>query len=152
MNQRPLHILIIHGPNLNLLGRREPHVYGNKTLADINAALTDFAQQKNCELKIFQSNAEGAIMDFIAAEFDWADGVIINPGGYTHTSVAIRDALAALGKPAIEVHLSNIYAREPFRHTSLIAPVCLGQISGLGWRGYLLALQALLEILDERYT
>lgn len=144
------HILVIHGPNLGLLGQREPSVYGKKSLEQINEALIAYANNHGGLLHIFQSNSEGDIIDRLIAEMDWLDGILINAGGYTHTSVAIRDTLAAIGKPAIEVHLSNIYAREPFRHSSLLAPVCLGQISGLGWRSYLYGLMALLDILSER--
>ena len=140
----PLRILVAHGPNLNTLGRREPAIYGTTTLEEINARLAARAAELGCEAVTFQSNAEGALIDFLQAEGPSAAGLVINAGGLSHTSVALRDAVAGMGRPAIEVHVSNIYAREPFRQTSLLAPVCRGQISGLGWRGYLYALDALI--------
>ncbi len=144
-------ILIIHGPNLDLLGKREPDVYGSITLQEIDERLQAYAVGKSLELRSFQSNHEGAIVDAIHEAVHWADGLIINPGAYTHYSYAIREAIAAVDLPTVEVHLSNVYARESFRHVSVIAPVCVGQIVGFGWRSYLLALEALLmRFADER--
>jgi len=137
--------LLVHGPNLNMLGAREPGVYGRDTLEEINRRLKEWALAQDVTLAIVQSNHEGAIIDAIQEARAWAEGIVINPGAYTHYSIAIRDAIAAVGLPAIEVHLSNIHAREEFRHTSVIAPVCRGQICGLGWLGYRLALEALLS-------
>jgi 3-dehydroquinate dehydratase II len=138
-------ILILHGPNLNLLGTREPQVYGNHRLEDINEALTSRAAELGVQVRCFQSNHEGELIDALHEARDWADGVVFNPGAYTHTSVALRDAISAIEIPVVEVHLSNVYAREQFRHKSLLAPVCLGKITGFGWRSYLLGLQALAD-------
>lgn len=138
-------IVVIHGPNLNLLGTRQPEVYGRHTLADINQQLTTLAEQGGATLQFVQSNHEGVLIDTIHQAKEWAQGILINPGAYTHTSIAIRDAIAGVGLPAVEVHLSNIHARESFRHHSYIAPVCIGQIAGFGWRSYLLGLRALLD-------
>ena len=142
-------VLVVNGPNLNLLGRREVSLYGKQTLEDINSALRDYAASLGVELRIVQSNHEGEIIDAIHQALGWADGILINPGAFTHYSYAIRDAIAAVGLPAVEVHLTNIYAREEFRHHSVIAPVCLGQISGFGVNSYLLGLRALFEALGE---
>jgi 3-dehydroquinate dehydratase II len=135
--------LVLHGPNLNLLGEREPDVYGSMTIDDLNEILVEFGKQIEAEVQIHQSNHEGELIDLIQDARTWADGIVINAGGYTHTSVAIRDAIAAIEMPVIEVHMSNIFAREEFRHHSMIAPVCQGSISGLGEQSYLLALLAL---------
>lgn len=138
-------ILVIHGPNLNLLGLREPQVYGTKTLAQIDEKLIAYAGERDGQLTIVQSNHEGAIVDAIQSAQGRAHGILINAAAFTHTSIAIRDAVSAVRLPTVEVHLSNIYAREPFRHVSMIAPVCVGQISGFGWFSYLLGLEALFE-------
>lgn len=137
-------ILLIHGPNLNMLGRREPAIYGHTTLPEIDEAVRVRAQVSGATLLAFQSNHEGALIDFIQAEGWDADGVIINPGALTHYGLSLRDALASLSAPIVEVHLSNVYKREAFRHSSVVAPVATGQIAGLGWRGYLLALEWLI--------
>lgn len=142
-------ILTLHGPNLNMLGTRQPEIYGTTTLAQINERLQQRAAELECELVTYQSNYEGSLIDTIQQVGASCDGLLINPGGFTHYSIALRDAVAGMAKPAIEVHLSNIYAREPFRHTSVISPVCRGQVCGLGWRGYLLALEALVGLLRE---
>lgn len=140
-------ILVIHGPNLNLLGTREPDVYGSTTLEDINSRVMALARELGMEAEAFQSNSEGEIVDAIQGKS--YDVLIINPAAYTHTSVAIRDAIAAVGRPAIEVHISNIHKREEFRRTSYISGVVTGQISGLGVEGYLLAVRASRQILDK---
>ena len=140
-----IRIMVIHGPNLNLLGGREPDVYGRKTLPQINAQLQEMAEKIDVELKIIQSNSEGEIVSFIGENADWADGIVINPAAYTHTSVAIRDAIAAVDLPTAEVHLSNVFKREQFRHFSYISPVATGVVCGFGSEGYILALEAIVR-------
>lgn len=137
--------LLVNGPNLNLLGVREPGVYGSDSLETINSEVAARAAALGCTVDFFQSNSEGGIVDRLHSAMGQYDGLIINPGAYTHYSIAIRDAIAAVKLPAVEVHLSNVYGREEFRHTSVIAPVCVGQIAGLGKIGYSLALEALME-------
>lgn len=145
-----MRILLINGPNLNALGTRRPEVYGRQTLADIETSVRTRAAALSVEIVAFQSNHEGALIDFMQQHASGADGIIMNPGAFTHYSYALRDAVEAAALPLVEVHLSNVYARESFRHTSVIAPAALGQVSGLGWRGYLAAFDALVEILKER--
>jgi 3-dehydroquinate dehydratase-2 len=140
-----MRILIIHGPNLNNLGQREPGIYGAKTLAEIDQLIRLRAGELGVEVVGFQSNSEGALIDFIQDESPRAEGIIINPGAFTHYSLSLRDALQDAGLPIIEVHLSNIYAREKFRQKSVIAPIARGQISGLGWRGYVAALEIMVS-------
>lgn len=143
-------MLVIHGPNLNLIGTREPDVYGRETLADIERRLRVLATELKVTLDTYQSNSEGALVDRIHAGRGKADGILINPGAYTHTSIALRDALLAVEIPTVEVHLSNIHQREPFRHRSLIAPVAVGQVLGFGGESYLLGLRALVGELRRR--
>ncbi|HOE12144.1 MAG TPA: type II 3-dehydroquinate dehydratase [bacterium] len=142
----PKRILVVHGPNLDLLGRREPETYGTTTLAEINRSLETLATELDVELDIVQHASEGAIVRTIGEALDRFDGILINPAAYTHTSVAIRDAIAAVGIPTVEVHLSNIHRREEFRHHSFIAGVAAGQISGFGIQSYLLGLRALVSL------
>ncbi|AEH50580.1 type II 3-dehydroquinate dehydratase [Pseudothermotoga thermarum] len=140
-----MNILVIHGPNLNLLGIREPHVYGRTTLEEINQMIQERARQRNVTVKIVQYSSEGDIIDEIHRAREWADGIVINPGAYTHYSIAIRDALSAVNLPTVEVHISNIFKREKFRHKSVISPVVDGVISGLGYLGYLYAIDYLVD-------
>ena len=138
-------ILILHGPNLNLTGKREPEIYGSMSLDDINTQLTKKALELGIKVTCQQSNIEGELIDLLQEANSWADGVVFNPGGYTHTSVALRDAVAAIGIPVVEVHMSNVYAREEFRHNSMLSPVCKGKIVGFGWQSYLLGMRVLVE-------
>ena len=149
MSQNELQILVIHGPNLNLLGAREPEIYGKTSLEEINQILTKLAQEREAAVKCFQSNHEGQLIDIIHEYRTRADGLIINPGAFTHYSYALFDALVAAGKPVIEVHLSNIFKREEWRHKSVVSPACLGTITGFGADGYFMALRVLLKKLRE---
>jgi 3-dehydroquinate dehydratase-2 len=146
---QPLSILVLHGPNLNLLGQREPGIYGSLTLPEINRLLEEEALKSQVKVFSMQSNHEGVLVDNIHEALGQYQGILINAGAYTHTSVALRDAIAAVNLPTVEVHLSNIYRREDFRHHSYIAPVAIGQISGFGVQSYLLGLQALVHILRK---
>ena len=149
-----MNILVLHGPNLHLLGKRQPEIYGYQTLNDINTALDQFvaASPHDVTLKILQSNHEGELVSIIGDHIDWADGILINPAAYTHTSIAIRDALATVALPVIEIHLSNIYAREEFRHHSYISGVAVGVVGGFGAYSYILALEAMIHILGPNLT
>ncbi len=144
-------VFILHGPNLNLLGQREPDVYGQVSFDDLNRLIKDRGNALGIETRIFQSNSEGELIDAIHEAMTWADGIIINPGAYTHYSYAIRDALAAVRLPAIEVHVSNVHAREEWRRHSVISPVVVGQIVGFGGKGYLLALDAMQAIIEDSH-
>lgn len=141
-------ILVIHGPNINMLGTREPETYGSLAMEDINSLIKDLACANSVEVEFFQSNIEGEIVDKIQDAVNF-DGIVINPAAYTHTSVAIRDAISAIKTPVVEVHLSNIHAREEFRHKSLTAPVCVGQICGFGAKSYILGLEAIISVITS---
>ncbi|NMG21691.1 type II 3-dehydroquinate dehydratase [Brasilonema bromeliae] len=149
LTERPISILVLHGPNLNLLGQREPGIYGSLTLAEINRSLEQEAEKLQAKVSHLQSNYEGALVDAIHEALGKHQGILINAGAYTHTSVALRDAIAGVNLPTVEVHLSNIYRREDFRHHSYIAPVVIGQISGFGAQSYLLGLQALVHYIRK---
>lgn len=140
-------VLILHGPNLDLLGTREPEIYGAETLEEINRRLQATAAEHGVEVRCVQSNSEGALIDAIHDAREWADGIVFNPGAYTHTSYALRDAIAGVGLPTVEVHLSNVDAREEFRRRSVIAPVCVGKVAGFGWYSYVLGLDAVLHVI-----
>lgn len=143
-----LRLLVIHGPNINMLGTREPGIYGTATIDEINSQIQSHAEEKGVEISIHQSNSEGAIIDIMHEHADF-DGLVINPAAYTHTSIAIYDAILACGIPAVEVHISNIHAREEFRKTSLIAPACVGQVAGFGGYSYVIGIDALLHYIQQ---
>ena len=142
-------IMVLHGPNLNLLGLREPDIYGQLTLEEIDHRLTLLGNELGVRVRSQQSNSEGGLIDLLQEARNWAVGVVFNPGGYTHTSVALRDCIAAIAIPVVEVHLSNVHAREEFRRQSLIAPVCKGSISGFGWLSYALGLRAIVDLSED---
>lgn len=141
----PQHYLVLHGPNLNLLGTREPDIYGSMTLVELNAKITQFANENGIRVVFQQSNSEGTLIDWLHDCRNWAAGIVFNPGAYTHYSYALRDAVASIGVPTVEVHLSDITKREKFRKISVIEPVCIAQVSGLGWESYTAGLRLLLE-------
>lgn len=146
---RKLSILVLHGPNLNLLGKREPEVYGSETLEDIDTKLGSLASELGISLEVHQANGEGKLVDLVQSSLGVFDGILINPAAYTHTSVALRDACVAVALPVVEVHLSNVYKRESFRHQSFIAPIAVGQVAGFGSDSYLLGLRALVGHLER---
>jgi 3-dehydroquinate dehydratase II len=145
----PMRILVLHGPNLNLLGTREPGIYGATSFDELNKLIRDYARQNQIDVKIEQSNHEGALVDAIQGALDWADAIVINPGAYTHYSYAIADALRAVKLPAVEVHLTNVHARDEFRRHSVVAPTCVGQIAGFGPASYLLGLDAARAVVQQ---
>lgn len=149
MTANPLKVLVLHGPNLNMTGFREPDVYGKKPLEDIDAEIKAAADGMSIEVRILQSNSEGTLIDTIQEHRRWADAIVINPGGLTHYSIALRDALTSVRLPVVEVHLSNVHAREEFRRHSVIAPITLGQVVGFGGFGYVMALQAIQNVERE---
>jgi 3-dehydroquinate dehydratase II len=148
--RRPVRILVLNGPNLNLLGEREPEIYGRVTLSEIEERVTRRARELGAEVRFLQSNVEGDLVNAIQHARTWADGLILNPAGYSHTSVAIRDTVAAIRLPTVEVHLSNPSAREEFRRVDIVAGACAGVIAGFGWRGYMMALEGLIEIITAK--
>lgn len=149
MPPKPTRIIVLHGPNLNLTGFREPDVYGKQTLAEIDEAIQESARRSNVEVRILQSNSEGVLIDAIQEHRTWADAIIVNPGGLTHYSIALRDALVSVRLPVVEVHISNVHAREDFRRHSVIAPITVGQVVGFGGYGYILAMQAVVTLEGE---